>query len=101
MNLQSEISPTIPTLSMMQPVICLNVIKEKSGVEDDGAGLVGQALGGAAFPNFNSINYKLNQRKWNRRVSRHIKGIYSAIRSPRSHERSSAHALGISFGSIS
>jgi uncharacterized protein (TIGR02391 family) len=63
-----------------------NVIREKSGIEGDGEGLVGQALGG------NSPRLRVNkfqtqsEQDEQKGLVQVLIGIYKGIRNPRSHE---------------
>lgn len=64
-----------------------DLLREKSDLEGDGVALVGKALGG------NNPRLKINSLRsetdWNvqRGVEQLLRGIYQAIRNPRSHER--------------
>lgn len=64
-----------------------NVLREKAGVDGDGVGLVGQALGG------NSPRLRINKlqtesdRDIQRGIEHMLRGLYTAIRNPRSHEQ--------------
>lgn len=64
-----------------------NFLREKSGVDGDGATLVGQALGG------DSPRLRINklqtetERNEQRGIESILRGMYQAIRNPRSHEQ--------------
>jgi uncharacterized protein (TIGR02391 family) len=64
-----------------------NLLREKTGVEDDGVSLVGQALGGT------SPKLKINKlqsesdKNIQKGVEQLLRGLYQAIRNPRSHEK--------------
>ena len=64
-----------------------NVLREKTGVDGDGATLVGQALGG------DSPRLRINklqsetERNEQRGIENILRGMYQAIRNPRSHEQ--------------
>jgi uncharacterized protein (TIGR02391 family) len=65
--------------------VVTNVLREKAGVDGDGAVLVGQALGG------DNPRIRLNsletdtERNVQRGIEQILRGIYTAIRNPRSH----------------
>jgi len=64
-----------------------NVLREKSGVDGDGVSLVGQALGGS--PPRLRVN-KLQtetERNVQKGLEQILRGLYQAIRNPRSHEQ--------------
>jgi uncharacterized protein (TIGR02391 family) len=64
-----------------------NVLREKTGADGDGATLVGQALGG------DSPRLRINklqtetERNEQRGIESILRGLYQAIRNPRSHEQ--------------
>ncbi len=64
-----------------------DLLREKAGIEADGAALVGQALGG------NSPKVRINRLQsdtdWNiqKGIEQIIRGLYQAVRNPRSHEK--------------
>ena len=64
-----------------------NVLREKTGVEGDGKSLVGQALGG------DSPRLRINrlqtetERNEQQGLESILRGMYQAIRNPRSHEQ--------------
>jgi len=63
------------------------LIREKSGLESDGAALVGQAFGGPNPPlkvNRLETESETNVQKG---VEQLLRGVYQAIRNPRSHEK--------------
>ena len=64
-------------------------LRERAGVDGDGASLVGQALGGET-PRLrvNSLQTE-TQRNVQKGLEQILRGIYLAIRNPRSHEQSS------------
>ncbi len=63
------------------------VLRDKAGVDGDGAALVGQALGG------DSPRLKINklqtetERNQQHGIESILRGMYQAIRNPRSHEQ--------------
>lgn len=63
-----------------------NILREKSGIDGDGAALVGAALGGNTPPlklnNFQT-DYEKNEQ---RGMESLLRGIYMGIRNPRSHD---------------
>jgi uncharacterized protein (TIGR02391 family) len=64
-----------------------NVLREKTGVDGDGATLVGQALGGDS-PRLRINKLQTETEKNEQRGFENIlRGIYQAIRNPRSHEQ--------------
>lgn len=63
------------------------VLRERSGVDGDGAVLVGQALGGDA-PKLRVNSFQSETEKnIQRGVEQLLRGVYLAIRNPRSHEQ--------------
>lgn len=63
------------------------VLRERSGADGDGATLVGQALGGDA-PKLRVNAFRLeSERNVQRGVEQMLRGMYLAIRNPRSHEQ--------------
>jgi uncharacterized protein (TIGR02391 family) len=64
-----------------------NILRDKTGVDGDGAALVGQALGG------DSPRLRINrlqtetERNEHRGIENILRGMYQAIRNPRSHEQ--------------
>jgi uncharacterized protein (TIGR02391 family) len=64
-----------------------NVLRDKSGVDGDGAKLVGQALGGD--PPRLRINKFQTETEQNeqRGIESILRGLYQAVRNPRSHEQ--------------
>lgn len=100
MNLETEIDPelwkTIQTQyekqnftdAIKDAIYYLsNLIRERTGLENDGVSLIGQAFGG------NSPKLKVNQMQTEseiniqKGVEQILRGIYQAIRNPRSHEK--------------
>ena len=64
-----------------------NVIREKSNVEGDGVQLIGDAFGGIA-PKIQVTKLKSeNDKNVQRGVEALLRGIYQAVRNPRSHDR--------------
>ena len=64
-----------------------NVLREKTGVDGDGASLVGQALGGDA-PRLRINKLQTETEKNEQRgVENILRGMYQAVRNPRSHEQ--------------
>lgn len=63
------------------------LLRNKSGTEGDGASLIGQALGGAA-PKI-KLNRLQTESEWNvqRGMEQLVRGLYQAIRNPRSHDK--------------
>lgn len=63
------------------------LLRTKSGVEGDGAALIGQALGGAA-PKI-KLNRLQTESEWNiqRGLEQLLRGFYQAVRNPRSHDK--------------
>lgn len=64
-----------------------DLIRKKSGVEGDGAALIGSALGGAT-PKI-KLNRLQSDSEWSiqKGMEQTLRGIYQAIRNPRSHEK--------------
>jgi uncharacterized protein (TIGR02391 family) len=64
-----------------------DLLRKKSGLEGDGAALVGQAFGGAS-PKI-KLNRLQSESDWNvqRGFEQLLRGFYQAIRNPRSHEK--------------
>ena len=64
-----------------------NLLRDKTGLEDDGVSLVGQALGGR------NPKLKVNKlqsesdKNVQKGVEQILRGLYQAIRNPRSHEK--------------
>ncbi len=100
MNLETEIDPelwkTIQTQYEKQSFTdaikdaiyyLSNLIRERTGLENDGISLIGQAFGG------NAPILKVNQMQTEseiniqKGVEQILRGIYQAIRNPRSHEK--------------
>lgn len=64
-----------------------DVIREKSGLDGDGAALVGQALGGDS-PKLRINSFRTETEKTAQKgIEQVLRGIYLAIRNPRSHEQ--------------
>jgi uncharacterized protein (TIGR02391 family) len=64
-----------------------DVLREKSGLDGDGASLVGQALGGDS-PKLRINSFQTETEKNAQRgIEQVLRGIYLAIRNPRSHEQ--------------
>lgn len=64
-----------------------NVLRDKTGVDGDGAALVGQALGGdAPRLRINRLQTE-TERNEQRGIESILRGLYQAIRNPRSHEQ--------------
>ena len=63
------------------------LIREKTGLETDGIALIGQAFGGKS-PKI-KINRLQSESDWNIQngTEQILRGIYMAIRNPRSHEK--------------
>ncbi|WP_348620200.1 TIGR02391 family protein [Paenibacillus polymyxa] len=64
-----------------------NLIRDKTGLESDGAALIGQAFGGAQpliKVNALQTESEINVQKGLEQI---LRGIYQAIRNPRSHDR--------------
>ena len=66
-----------------------DMLRNKSGVEGDGVALVGHALGGVT-PKI-KLNKLQSESDWNvqRGYEQMLRGLYQAIRNPRSHEKMS------------
>lgn len=64
-----------------------DLLRQKSGVEADGVALVGQSLGGNS-PKLR-VNRLQTESEWNvqRGIEQLLRGLYQAIRNPRSHEK--------------
>src|SRR5512138_3720479 len=63
-----------------------NAIREKSGLDGDGAALVGQALG-SETPKLRVNAMKTeNERNVQRGLEQILRGLYMAVRNPRSHD---------------
>jgi len=64
-----------------------DTLREKAGVESDGVALTGEALGGKS-PRI-KVNKLQSDSDWNiqRGVEQIVRGLYQAVRNPRSHER--------------
>jgi uncharacterized protein (TIGR02391 family) len=73
------------------------LIREKSGVEGDGAALVGQAFGGASP--LIKVNRLQTESEINvqRGVEQLLRGLYQGIRNPQSHDK---HAQRIGMCSV-
>jgi uncharacterized protein (TIGR02391 family) len=64
-----------------------NVLREKTGVDGDGATLVGQALGGES-PKLRINKFQTEtERNEQKGIENLLRGLYQAIRNPRSHEQ--------------
>lgn len=64
-----------------------DVLRAKSGLQSDGASLVGQALGGKGPKlRLNRLQTQ-SERDFQAGVEQLLRGIYQAVRNPRSHER--------------
>jgi uncharacterized protein (TIGR02391 family) len=64
-----------------------NVLRDKSGVDGDGASLVGQALGGnSPRLRINKLQTETEQNE-QRGIESILRGLYQAVRNPRSHEQ--------------
>jgi uncharacterized protein (TIGR02391 family) len=64
-----------------------DLIRAKSGIDSDGVGLVGQAFGGAApIIKVNPLRTE-SEKDEQRGVEQLLRGLYTAIRNPRSHEK--------------
>ena len=64
-----------------------NILREKTGVDGDGATLVGQALGGDS-PRLRINKFQTEtERNEQRGIESILRGLYQAIRNPRSHEQ--------------
>ena len=74
------------------------LIREKSGIEGDGAQLIGQAFGGDNPPiKVNKLQTE-SERNVQKGLEQLLRGLYQAVRNPRSHEKyndSSDDAEGI------
>ena len=74
------------------------LIREKSGIEGDGAQLIGQAFGGDNPPiKVNKLQTE-SERNVQKGLEQILRGLYQAVRNPRSHEKyndSSDDAEGI------
>ncbi len=100
MNLQNEISPELwdavsksygaahYSNAITDAIRCLfDVIREKAGVELDGAQLIGQALqGDNPILQLNKLQTQSDKDE-QKGFQEILRGIYSGIRNPRSHER--------------
>lgn len=99
MNLETEIDPELWkniqtqyenrdfTKAILNAIFYLsNLIQEKTGLESDGASLIGQAFGGKSP--LLKVNQLQTESEINiqRGVDQILRGIYQAIRNPRSHE---------------
>lgn len=64
-----------------------DLLRKKSGLEGDGAALVGQAFGGAS-PKI-KLNKLQSESDWNvqKGFEQLLRGFYQAVRNPRSHEK--------------
>ncbi len=64
-----------------------DLIREKTGLEGDGASLVGQAFGGRSpLLKVNKLQTE-SEKNEQKGVEQIIRGLYQAIRNPRSHEK--------------
>jgi len=63
------------------------VLRERSGADGDGAALVGQALGGDAPKLRVNALQSESDRNVQKGLEQLLRGIYLAIRNPRSHEQ--------------
>jgi len=64
-----------------------DLIREKSGLEGDGTSLVGQAFGGSSpILKVNSLKTE-NDKNVQKGVEQLLRGLYQAVRNPRSHEK--------------
>jgi uncharacterized protein (TIGR02391 family) len=63
------------------------VIRDRSGVDGDGAALVGQALGGDSPRLLVNAFQSETDRNIQRGIEQILRGLYSAVRNPRSHEQ--------------
>src|ERR1700759_2453879 len=64
-----------------------NVLRERTGVDGDGAALVGQALGGDS-PRLRINKLQTETEKNEQKgIKSILRGMYQAIRNPRSHEQ--------------
>jgi uncharacterized protein (TIGR02391 family) len=64
-----------------------DVIREKSGLDGDGAALVGQALGGESPKlRINPLRTE-TEKNAQKGIEQILRGIYLAVRNPRSHEQ--------------
>lgn len=64
-----------------------NVLREKAGVDGDGVGLVGQALGGSS-PRLRVNKLQTEtERNVQKGLEQTLRGLYQGIRNPRSHEQ--------------
>lgn len=64
-----------------------NVLRERSGVDGDGVSLVGQALGGSS-PRLRVNKLQTEtERNVQKGLEQILRGLYQAIRNPRSHEQ--------------
>jgi uncharacterized protein (TIGR02391 family) len=64
-----------------------NVLRDKTGLDGDGAALVGQALGGDS-PRLRLNRFQTEtERNEQRGIESILRGMYQAIRNPRSHEQ--------------
>jgi uncharacterized protein (TIGR02391 family) len=63
------------------------LLRNKSGIEGDGASLIGQALGSAA-PKI-KLNRLQTESEWNvqRGMEHLLRGLYQCVRNPRSHDK--------------
>lgn len=63
------------------------LLREKAGVDGDGAGLVGQALGGETPKlRINSLQTE-SEKNAQKGIEQILRGIYTGIRNPRSHDQ--------------
>ena len=76
------------THAILDAIHCLSdVLRNKTGLDGDGTVLVGQALGGdAPRLRLNKLQTE-TERSIQRGVEQLLRGLYLAVRNPRSHEQ--------------